>query len=112
MMTSDTASLYAGLSASGLHKKPLPPARAADAAADPSGAGKAAKDFESAFLQQMLTSMFDTLEGGGTFGDGASSDIWRGMLTEQYAGAITDAGGIGIADTVQRELLALQESSL
>ncbi|WP_321502565.1 rod-binding protein [Breoghania sp.] len=112
MMTRDTASLFAGVPASGLHSMPLPAARRGDAAIDASGAGKAAKEFESAFLQQMLTSMFDTIEGGGTFGDGASSDIWRGMLTEQYAGAITDAGGIGIAATVQRELLALQESSL
>ncbi len=108
MMTADTSSLLAAMPASGLQASTPAATRTANASA----AGKTAKEFEAVFLQQMLTSMFDTIEGGGTFGDGASSDIWRGMLTEQYAGAITDAGGIGIADAVQRELLTLQESSL
>ncbi|WP_321339391.1 rod-binding protein [Breoghania sp.] len=108
MMTADTSSVFAAMPASGLQASTPTANRTANASA----AGKTAKEFEAVFLQQMLTSMFDTIEGGGTFGDGASSDIWRGMLTEQYAGAITDAGGIGIADAVQRELLTLQESSL
>ncbi|MEI2383866.1 rod-binding protein [Breoghania sp. JC706] len=74
-------------------------------------AGKVSKEFEAQFLHQMIDSMFETIEGGGTFGDSNASQIWRGMLSEQYANSIVDAGGIGIADSVHRELIAMQEGS-
>ncbi|PTW61782.1 rod binding protein [Breoghania corrubedonensis] len=72
---------------------------------------KVSKEFESQFLHQMIDSMFETIEGGGTFGDSNASQIWRGMLSQQYANSIVDAGGIGIADSVQRELIAMQEGT-
>ncbi|MDJ0932101.1 rod-binding protein [Breoghania sp.] len=72
---------------------------------------EASEEFEAVFLHQMSDAMFETIEGGGTFGDSNASETWRGMLSEQYASAIVDAGGIGIADTVQRELIAMQEGS-
>lgn len=72
---------------------------------------KVSKDFEAVFLQQMIDTMFSTIEGGGTFGDSNASETWRGMLSEQYAKSIVQAGGIGIADAVQRELISLQEGN-
>lgn len=68
-----------------------------------------AKEFEAVFLQNMFNAMFETIEGGGTFGDSNASETWRGMLSEQYAKSVVEAGGIGIAESVQRELVALQE---
>jgi Rod binding domain-containing protein len=71
-----------------------------------------AEEFEAIFLNTMFQSMFAGLEeDGGTWGGGAGSDAWSGMLVEQYSDTIARAGGIGIADSIQRELLALQETN-
>lgn len=72
---------------------------------------EAAEEFESVFLNNMLQTMFGSLEGGGTWGNGTGSDAWQSFLVEEYAHSITEAGGIGLADSVERELLALQEGS-
>jgi Rod binding domain-containing protein len=69
-----------------------------------------AREFEAVFLTTMLQSMFAGLdEDAGTWGGGTGSDAWRGMLVEQYADTIARSGGIGIGDSIKRELLALQE---
>lgn len=70
-----------------------------------------AEEFESVFLNTMLQQMFAGLEEGGSWGDSQGSDAWRGMLVETYADTIAKSGGIGIADSIQRELLALQETN-
>jgi len=69
----------------------------------------AAEEFEAVFLNNMLQSMFTSLEEGGVWGSGNGAEAWQGMLVDEYAKTITDAGGIGLADSVERELLALQE---
>ena len=66
-------------------------------------------EFESVFLSAMLAPMFETLSTDGPFGGGEAEETWRGLLAEQYANSIARSGGIGIADTVFQELLALQE---
>jgi len=71
----------------------------------------AAEDFESVFLNNMLQTMFTGLENGGTWGSGEGAEAWQGLMINEYAQSITKAGGIGLADAVERELLALQEAS-
>lgn len=79
--------------------------------AAPAGNREQAEEFEAIFLNTMFQSMFAGLEEeGGTWGGGTGSDAWSGMLVEQYSDTIARAGGIGIADAIQRELLALQET--
>lgn len=90
------------------------PAKGAASSRQASGAPadatrSSAEEFEAVFLQSMFNAMFATVEGGGTFGDSNASETWRGMLAEEYAKTVVKAGGIGIADSVQRELIALQE---
>ncbi len=63
------------------------------------------------FLNNMLQNMFTGLEKGGIWDGGTGSDAWQGMLIDEYARTISEAGGVGIADSVERELLALQESA-
>ncbi len=70
-----------------------------------------AEGFEATFLNNMLQSMFTGLEEGGTWGSGDGAEAWRGMLINEYAQSISRSGGIGIADAVERELLALQEAN-
>jgi Rod binding domain-containing protein len=53
--------------------------------------------------------MFETLSTDAPFGGGEAEETWRSLLAEQYAGSIARSGGIGIADSVFQQLLALQE---
>lgn len=69
----------------------------------------AAQDFEAVFLTQMMERMFDGLSGEGPLGSGAAGGAFRSMLADQYGKTIAAAGGIGIADDVRRELIALQQ---
>ena len=71
----------------------------------------AAREFEAVFLNTMLESMFTGLEEGGAWGNGTGSEAWRGMLVEEYSKTIAQSGGIGVADAVKRELIALQETN-
>ena len=105
----------AALSAPGLAAPPLGAAAnaalAAAAAARAKNADKAkgaAQDFEAVFLNTLFQQMFSSI-GKGPFGGGSAAGVWRSMLTEEYAKSFAKAGGIGIADHVQRALLAQQE---
>ncbi len=69
---------------------------------------QSAKDFESSFLSMMLKPMFEGLSTDGMFSGGNAEGMWRSFLTDAIAKQTTKAGGIGIADTVQREMLKLQ----
>ncbi|WP_430511775.1 rod-binding protein [Pannonibacter phragmitetus] len=59
----------------------------------------------------MMQSMFTGLEEGGTWGGGQGSDTWQKMLIDEMSKTIASAGGIGLANTIERELLALQEAN-
>ena len=72
-------------------------------------ARKVANDFEAVFLSQMLKPMFEGIKPEAPFGGGNSEAMWRSMQIEEYGKAITKAGGIGIADSVYREMIKLQE---
>lgn len=69
-----------------------------------------AQQFESVFLTNMFEEMFSGIqEQDGPLGAGPGQSAWRSMLTEEYANTIAKNGGIGVAEHVQRELIALQE---
>lgn len=70
-----------------------------------------AENFEAMFLSQMLQHMSSDIGEGveSMFGGGHSEGIFRSMLNDQYAEEITNRGGVGIADSVYREILKLQE---
>ena len=72
-------------------------------------ARKVANDFEAVFLSQMLKPMFEGIKPEAPFGGGNSEAMWRSMQIEEYGKAITKAGGIGIADSIYREMIKLQE---
>jgi flagellar protein FlgJ len=91
-----------------LPMSPAPGARAAD----PRHAElrRAAEEFEAIFLAQMMAPMFEGLETDGLGGGGMGEEIFRPMLIERYAEALSQAGGVGIADSIVRELMRLQET--
>lgn len=70
---------------------------------------QAAEEFESVFLSQMLGHMFKGVGNGAVFGGGQAEKIYRDLLVEEYGKQVAKTGGIGVADTIERQLLALQE---
>lgn len=66
-----------------------------------------AEEFEAVFLAQLMEHMMgETTEQ--TFGGGAGEKAWKGMLNEEYAKVMAQAGGIGLADDLAREIMRLQ----
>ncbi len=84
-------------------------ANAAVASGDLKAMRQSSVEFESVFLSAMLAPMLETLSTDGPFGGGEAEQTWRGLLSEQYASSIARSGGVGIADSVFQQLLALQE---
>lgn len=80
------------------------------AGASPTEQRAAAVEFEQFFIAQMLDHMFSGIPTDGPFGGGNGESIFRSLLNNEYAKIIGRAGGIGIADVVQKEILRLQES--
>lgn len=67
------------------------------------------EDFEAMFLAQMLQPMFKGIETDAMFGGGPGEDVYRSMMVQEYGKAISRAGGVGIAEEVQAQILKLQE---
>ena len=76
---------------------------------------RAAQEFESVFIGQLLSGLTEGLGGGGLAGGGpvggGEDDPFASMLRDEYGKMISRRGGIGIADAVLRELLRAQERS-
>jgi flagellar protein FlgJ len=70
--------------------------------------GKTAQDFESSFLSIMLQQMFEGVETSAPFGGGPGEAMFKSFMTDAFAKQMAKAGGVGVADAVQREMLKLQ----
>lgn len=70
-----------------------------------------AKELEGVFLNTLVSQMFAGIKTDGQFGGGYAEETWRSMQSEQYANHMAEAGGIGLADQLMTDLLALQEAS-
>lgn len=71
---------------------------------------QAAKQFEAVFVTQMLEPMFESVSTDGMFGGGHAESVYRSFLVQEIGEQIADQGGFGIAESVAREMLALQEA--
>jgi Rod binding domain-containing protein len=69
-----------------------------------------AVDFEAMFLSTMFNHMFTSVDGEGPFGGAGAGGVWRSFLSDEYAKSFAKAGGVGLADSVYRSLLAQQEA--
>ena len=73
---------------------------------------KQAVDLEGVFLNTLMKEMFSSIKTDeASFGGGFAEETWRGMQAEQFAGALAETGGIGLADQLMGDLLRLQEAS-
>jgi Rod binding domain-containing protein len=71
-------------------------------------AEQVAQQFERMFIAEMLGPMFQGLETDGPFSGGNAEATFRPMLIDQYADAIAKGGGVGIAESVLKEILKMQ----
>ncbi|GAA4491381.1 rod-binding protein [Gluconacetobacter tumulicola] len=75
-------------------------------------ARKAAVSFESVTIGELLQPMFDTVDtSDGMFGGGAAEKQFRSLQVLELGKQIANNGGIGIADSVYRQILAMQEQA-
>jgi peptidoglycan hydrolase FlgJ len=79
------------------------PAAAKPDSDDPRIAQKAS-EFEAVMLGQVVQLMFQGLREGGPFGGGSAEAQWKDMLAQEYGRALADAGGIGLALAMEREM--------
>lgn len=86
------------------------PIKAPQATHNAAAAKKAAQDFEAVFIAQMLGQMFEGIPTDGPFGGGQGEAVFRSLMMDQYGKEIASQGGIGLADTVTRQLLSMQEN--
>ncbi|MET3665046.1 rod-binding protein [Caulobacter sp. 1776] len=70
--------------------------------------GQTAKDFESSFMNVMMQQMFEGVKTSEPFGGGQGEAMFKSVLTDAMSKQVTQAGGIGLASTIQREMLKLQ----
>jgi peptidoglycan hydrolase FlgJ len=72
---------------------------------------QAAQDFEAVLLSQLTKHMFDAKGAGDdSFKGGFAEETWQGLMSEQMGKEISKRGGIGLADSVYREMLMMQQA--
>ena len=77
-----------------------------------SRAREQAIELEGVFLNTLMKEMFASVGSDeNVMGGGFAEETWRGMQAEQFADSMARAGGIGLADAIVADLLALQEST-
>lgn len=79
-------------------------------AVSPADAGKirrAAQEFEAIILGQMLKTMRQAGAQGPVALTGTSQKLYRDLMDDELAKAISRSGGVGLADVLVRDLLRL-----
>jgi Rod binding domain-containing protein len=69
-----------------------------------------AEELEGVFLNTLMSEMFSSIDARGEFGGGFAEETWRSMQSEQFASAMAQTGGVGLADQLVADLLKLQEA--
>ena len=73
---------------------------------------KQAVELEGVFLTTLMKEMFSSIDTSEeSFGGGFAEETWRGMQAEQFANALAEKGGIGLADNLMSDLLRMQEAT-
>jgi Rod binding domain-containing protein len=73
---------------------------------------KAAKGFEALLLQEMMQSMWSTVEFAGMFKEESNeSQIYRDMFSQAIADTTAEGRGIGVKEFLSKELLRKNHAS-
>ena len=83
---------------------------AKDAKADDAKMKAACKDFEAVFMNYMLSQMRKTVPKNGLIPQSSAQDIMQSMLDTEMTKNMSQAGGIGLADMIYRQLTLANNS--
>jgi flagellar protein FlgJ len=73
---------------------------------------KQAEELEGVFLNTLTKQMFSSIKtDSASFGGGFGEETWRSMQSEQLANSMAQSGGLGIADQMMGDLVAMQEAA-
>ena len=67
-----------------------------------------AQAFEASFLSIMISQMFEGVETEAPFSGGDGEKMFRSFFSDAIAKQVSKSGGLGLADSVSREMLKLQ----
>lgn len=71
-----------------------------------------AEEFEGVFLNTLTKELFSSLKSDqSVMGGGFGEETWRSMQSEMLAASMAQNGGLGIAEQLLPELLAMQEAA-
>ncbi|MCW5721181.1 MAG: rod-binding protein [Devosia sp.] len=70
-----------------------------------------AEELEGVFLNLLTKEMFATAKSDNGFGGGFGEETWRSMQAEQLANSMAQNGGLGIADQLLGDMIAMQEAA-
>lgn len=71
---------------------------------------KAASDFESMAINQLLTPIFNTVDQSKSmFGGGEGEAAWKPMMITAIAKQMTAHGGLGLAQPIMQQMIRMQE---
>lgn len=71
---------------------------------DKAAIGKVAREFEALFAGIMLKAMRDTVGKDTLTGGGHGEDVYRSLLDQEYAAAMTQGGGLGLARLIEQQM--------
>lgn len=75
-------------------------------------AKKTADEFETVFLENFTQNIMGSNGTEGPLGEnGTGGEIWRSMLTQEYARQLQKAGGVGLSDQILRDLIQVQANA-
>lgn len=67
--------------------------------------GKVAREFESLFVGMMLKSMRNTVSQDKLTGGGRGEEVYRSLLDQEYARAMSEHGGVGLSAMLERQMI-------
>ncbi len=79
------------------------------ASPDEAAIDKVAEDFEAFFAGAYFEQMFSSIKPDSLMGGGEGESMFRSLMIQEYGKAVARQRILGIADTVKRQLLHLQE---
>lgn len=65
---------------------------------------RAAREFEAVMLQQSFEQMFKGVKAPAAGGGGHAERMWQSLMVEEMARSVAHAGGVGIADSIVKEI--------
>ena len=68
-----------------------------------------AEEFEAIFIAQMFKPMMESIPTDGPLGGGNTEHMFRSMMIDEVGKDIAKQGGVGLSDSIYREILRMQE---